>query len=59
MPNALLSTRETASRLGLTRYSLYRLVKAGAIAPTKLPGQTGAYVFEPAEVERVAAERAS
>lgn len=51
------STSEAASQLGVSRHALYRLVKAGKLSPTKFPGATGAYVFDRAQVEALAAER--
>lgn len=59
MQTALLSTREAADRLGVSRYALYRMIDAGRLNPVKLPGQTGAYVFDPQAIDALAAERAS
>jgi predicted site-specific integrase-resolvase len=56
---ALLSTVETADRLQVDRSTLSRWVQLGRITPAmKLPGLTGSYLFDPEEIDRVAAERA-
>lgn len=44
--------------LGLTRAGLIRLVQRGGINARKLPGRTGAYLFDPDEVAALASERA-
>lgn len=45
--------------LGLTRTGLLRLVQRGALVPVvKLPGRTGAYLFDRTDVEALVAERA-
>lgn len=50
----LMPTVEVAKSLGLERSTLSRWVKEGRIAPAmRLPGRTGAFLFHPAEVERV------
>lgn len=55
-----LTAATVAERLGMSRWALLRLVKAGRIAPAqKLDGIRGAYLFDPAEVERVRRERAA
>lgn len=55
MPTAeLMPTVEVARSLGLERSTLSRWVKEGRITPAmRLPGRTGAFLFHPAEVERV------
>ncbi len=59
MHTALLSTREAADRLGVSRYALHRLVRAGHLEPAqKFPGQTGAYAFDPKAVDALLKERA-
>lgn len=52
-------SREVMELLALPDQSaVSRLVRTGKLNPTrKLPGQTGAYLFDRAEVERLAAER--
>jgi excisionase family DNA binding protein len=56
-PSELLSTTQVCERLGIDRSTLTRWVGAGRIAAAhKLPGRSGAYLFDPAEVERVKAE---
>ena len=53
----LLTTAETCAELGgIDRSTLTRWVQTGRITPAKkLPGLTGAYLFDPAEVQRVKA----
>lgn len=54
----LLSTADTARRLGLTTRTIARLVASGRIsAAVRAPGVRGAYLFDPDEVERFAASR--
>lgn len=51
---------EVCERLGIDRSTLSRWVKSGRITPAmKLDGLRGPYLFEPSEVERVAAEMAA
>lgn len=53
-----LTSATACSRLGIDRSTLTRWVQAGHIRPVfKLPGQTGAYLFEASEVERVLQQR--
>ena len=55
-----LISAEVCERLGIDRSTLSRWVAAGRITPAmKLPGIRGPYLFDPAEVERAAAERAA
>lgn len=50
----LLATIEVAQSLRLERSTLSRWVKEGRITPAmRLPGVNGAFLFHPAEVERV------
>ena len=56
MPDSsqLLSSAEACAILQVSRSTLVRWVAAGKIqAAQKLPGQSGVYLFEPAEVTRV------
>jgi excisionase family DNA binding protein len=54
----LLSSAQACERLGIDRSTLSRRVARGEIkAALKLPGETGAYLFDPAEVERAKAEQ--
>jgi excisionase family DNA binding protein len=60
MTAELQTTAQVAERLGLTPRTIARMVDDGRItAATKLPGERGAYLFDPAEVDRVAAELAA
>ena len=60
MPTAeALPTTEAARRLGVSRRTLTRMVRSGVLRPVlKAPGLKGAYFFDPAEIDRVAAEGA-
>lgn len=54
-----MATSAAATRLGVTRQGVIDMMKRGEITPKmKLPVVNGTYLFEPAEVERVAALRA-
>lgn len=53
-----LTSAQAAGFLGVHRRTLTRWVASGRIVPLdQLPGIRGAYLFDPAEVERVAAQR--
>lgn len=55
---APVTVTEVAARLHTSRWAVLRLVKSGQLAPVqKLPGETGAYLFDPAVVEALAVER--
>jgi predicted site-specific integrase-resolvase len=55
---ALVTSREIVEQQGVSHRTLLRMIEAGDITPAqKLPGDTGAYVFEPDEVDRAFAER--
>lgn len=54
----LLATREAAERLGVDRRRIVRMVQSGTLKPVqKLPGETGAYLFAAADIERLEADR--
>lgn len=61
MPTAVsehITTTQVAERLSLTRRQVIRLVDSGQLsAASQLPGRTGAYLFDPADVEALAVER--
>lgn len=49
----LLGITDIANRLGLDRSTVFRWVQLGRLTPAhKMPGTTGALLFEPEEVER-------
>lgn len=56
MPNSqleLIGTTEVAERLARDTSTVHRLVAAGRLRPAaKAPGLRGAYLFDPAEVDR-------
>lgn len=57
-PRVLIGSSEVCEILGIDRGSLVRRIAAGKIpVVSKLAGQTGAYVFDRAEIERI--ERAA
>ena len=54
MPNfdTQVTTTQAADALGTSRRQVIRLVDAGRLVPlAKLPGRTGAYLFDPADVQ--------
>lgn len=58
MPN-LMTAAEVAAQLDRPRREVIRLVERGALRPAmKLDGVRGAYLFDPADVAALAAERA-
>lgn len=58
-PNLILSA-EACERLGIDRSTLSRWVAAGRIVPAmKLDGPRGAFLFTPADVDRLARERSA
>lgn len=53
-----ITVAEAADILRVNRKTVLRRMAAGLLKPTqKLPGETGAYLFDRAEVERLAVER--
>lgn len=55
---ALVTAREVVDQRGVSHRTLLRMIEADEITPAqKLPGDTGAYLFEPAEVERAFVDR--
>lgn len=56
----LMPSADAADYLAVNRRTLTRWVEDGTIAAAvKLPGLRGAYLFDPAEVYRLASERTS
>lgn len=56
--DTLLGVSEAADRIGVSSRTIKRWALNGTLRyRTKLPGDTGAYIFDLAEVERLAAER--
>lgn len=54
----LLTSSEVALRLGLTQNHVARMARLGTINPAmRLPGRRGAFLFDPATVERFAESR--
>ena len=57
---ALIGSAEVCTRLEIDRSTLTRWVQLGHAKPAmRLPGRNGAMLFDRAEVERLARERAS
>jgi excisionase family DNA binding protein len=53
----LMTAAQTAKKLGCSPRTVARMAEDGRITPAmKLPGETGAYLFDLAEVERVLGE---
>lgn len=54
-PPDYLSSGEVCERVGFDRSTLSRWIKDGTAIPAmRLPGKTGAYLFTPAEADRLA-----
>ena len=59
-PETLLTSAEACKALNIDRSTLNRWIAAGKVTPAlKLPGRTGAYLFDPAHVEAKAREEAA
>lgn len=59
MAQALIGTTAAAEQCGVDRSTFFRWVQLGHIKPVmKLAGRTGAMLFDPADVERIATENA-
>ena len=53
-----ITSRQVAETRGVSHSTVMRMVRAGEMMPLeKLPGTTGAYLFDSAEVERAFKER--
>lgn len=61
MPNVdPIPTAEAARLLDLDTSTVLRMAKSGAIPHAyKIPGRTGAYIFDRQQIERLAAKRAT
>lgn len=56
--NPLIPTAETAEILRVDVRTVHRMAEDGRLTPAlKIPGRTGAYLFDRNDVERVANER--
>ncbi|MDQ1202825.1 helix-turn-helix domain-containing protein [Rhodococcus sp. SORGH_AS_0303] len=55
----VINAREAARILGLTKSTLQRRIAAGVVPCRKLPGRLGQFVFDRAEIEHLAAEKAT
>jgi predicted site-specific integrase-resolvase len=57
--DAIVGSDEASEFLGVDRSTLIRWIAKGTVTPRhKLPGASGAYLFDRDEIERVAAELA-
>lgn len=55
-----MTTADVAQALGVSVRTVARYVERGTLAPSlRLPGLRGAHLFDPADVERLARERAA
>lgn len=55
----LIGTQDATRLLSMSRRDVVRLVERGELVPVgKLPGTTGAYLFDPNDVAALAAARA-
>jgi len=61
MPNQTppLNSEQAAEILGLSRATINRQAAAGSIPATKLPGRTGAFIFDRDVIESLALDRAA
>lgn len=58
--DALIGSTEASRLLDIDKATLSRWVTSGILHPVhKLPGRNGAYLFRRADIENLAAERAS
>lgn len=56
---SLVGTAEVAEALGCNVRTVVRMVQSGSLEPSvKMPGRTGAYLFDPETVDALATERA-
>lgn len=55
-----ITSAEAAQRLGVITTTVSKLVRRGALTPVKkLPGIRGAYLFDPSDVDALAAARST
>lgn len=55
-----LSTSEVAAKFGCDSATVLRMIADGRLMPAgKLPGRTGAYLFDRVEIDRLVGESAS
>lgn len=57
MNDDLITAAEAAARLGVPKRTLLRWAKFGLVPAAKLPGRTGAYLFDPATIEQLASRK--
>lgn len=57
MNTTVLTTTEVASRLGVTRQGVLKIVKRGQLNPRRSAGERGIYLFDEVEVDELHAER--
>lgn len=53
----LITTAQAAKLMRVTPVTVHRWIRSGQLEATKLPGETGAYVIDPAALDRFAASR--
>lgn len=56
----LIGTTEAAQRCGVDRSTFFRWVQLGKVtAVTKMPGRTGALLFDPADIDALLNQQAA
>lgn len=54
----LITTRDAAEQIGVTRFHVARLVREGRLTPAmKLTGDRGAFLFDPATIDEYIAAK--
>lgn len=53
----LIAAKDAARILGVSRNTVIRMAQRGDLPATIAPGYKGAYLFDPADVDRLAKER--
>ena len=55
----LITAAQVAKRFGVTTVTVHRWIKSGRLHATKLPGETGAYLIDERDADRLAKQRAA
>ena len=59
MPDDLISTRAAAERLGVSVWTIHKMIRTGRLNATKLGGSTSTYVISRADIDALVASRKS